>query len=174
MEGTTFLGLDAHKEWISVAMLLPGSETPVEWQVPNEATAIRRMLRRIEKEAPGEVRFCYEAGPCGYARQRQIMAWSEASCMVVVPSLITAKPGERLKTDRRDARKLAFLFRAGLLTEVQPPSEEDEAARDLCRAREDAREDLLRCRHRLTKFLLRKGIVFTGGKRAWTRAHRHC
>lgn len=173
MEGITFVGLDAHKQWISVALLLPGRECAIEWQVPNEAAAIRKMLRRIEAEAPGEVRFCYEAGPCGYALQRQITAWSEASCMVVAPSLIPAKPGERVKTDRRDARKLVFLFRAGLLTEVQPPSEEDEAARDLCRAREDAREDLLRCRHRLSKFLLRRGIVFTAGKRAWTRAHRH-
>lgn len=92
--------------------------------------------------------------------------------MVVAPALIPSKPGERIKTDRRDARKLAFLLRAGLLTEVQPPSEADEAARDLCRAREDAREDLVRCRHRLTKFLLRRGIVFTGGKRAWTGVHR--
>jgi len=162
MEGITFVGLDAHKEWINVAMLLPGRETPIEWQVPNEAGAIRKMLRRIEGEAPGEVRFCYEAGPCGYALQRQITTWSEASCMVVAPSLIPGKPGERVKTDRRDAKKLAFLFRAGMLTEVQPPSEEDEAARDLCRAREDAREDLVRCRHRLTKFLLRRGIVFRG------------
>jgi transposase len=172
MEGITFVGLDAHKEWISVAMLLPGQEAAIEWQVPNEAAAIRKMLRRIEREAPGEVRFCYEAGPCGYALQRQITAGSEASCMVVAPSLIPTKPGERVKTDRRDARKLAFLFRAGLLTEVQPPTEADEAARDLCRAREDARVDLLRCRHRLTKFLLRRGIVFTAGKRAWTSMHR--
>jgi hypothetical protein len=74
MEGITFVGLDAHKEWINVAMLLPGRETPIEWQVPNEAGAIRKMLRRIEGEAPGEVRFCYEAGPCGYALQRQIAA----------------------------------------------------------------------------------------------------
>jgi transposase len=172
MEGTTYVGLDAHKDWISVAMLLPGRDMPIEWRIPNEAGAIRRTLRRIEREAPGEVRFCYEAGPCGYALQRQITAWSEASCMVVAPSLIPGKPGDRIKTDRRDAKKLASLFRAGLLTEVQPPSEEDEAARDLCRAREDAREDLVRSRHRLTKFLLRRGIVFTAGKRAWTKAHR--
>ena len=172
MEGTTFVGLDAHKDWISVAMLLPGRDTPIEWRIPNEGGAIRKMLRRVEGEAPGEVRFCYEAGPCGYALQRQITAWSEASCMVIAPSLIPGKPGERVKTDRRDAKKLAFLFRAGMLTEVQPPSEADEAARDLCRAREDAREDLVRCRHRLSKFLLRRGIVFTAGKRAWTRAHR--
>lgn len=172
MEGTTFVGLDAHKDWISVALLRPGREAAIEWRIPNEAGAIKKMLRRVAHEAPGEVRFCYEAGPCGYALQRQITTWSEASCMVVAPSLIPGKPGERIKTDRRDAKKLAFLFRAGLLTEVQPPSAEDEAARDLCRAREDAREDLVRGRHRLTKFLLRRGLVFTAGKRAWTKAHR--
>jgi transposase len=172
VKGITFVGLDAHKRSINVAMLLPGEEKAIEWQVANEPTALRRMLRRMEREAPGEVRTCYEAGPCGYALQRQITASSEASCMVVAPSLIPVKSGERVKTDRRDARKLAFLMRAGMLTEVQPPTEADEAARDLCRAREDAREDLLRCRHRLNKFLLRRGIVFTLGKRPWTVAHR--
>jgi len=92
--------------------------------------------------------------------------------MLVAPSLIPRKPGERIKTDRRDARKLAVLFRAGLLTEVHPLSEEDEAARDLSRARDDLREDLVRARHRLGKFLLRRAITFTPGKRAWTLAHR--
>lgn len=172
VKGITFVGLDAHKSSINVAMLLPGEEKAIEWQVVNEPAALRRMLRRIEREAPGEVRICYEAGPCGYALQRQITAGSEASCMVVAPSLIPIKSGERVKTDRRDARKLAFLMRARMLTEVQPPTQADEAARDLCRAREDAREDLLRCRHRLNKFLLRRGIVFTLGKRPWTMAHR--
>lgn len=129
------------------------------------------MVRRIEREAPGQVRACYEAGPCGYALQRQITHAGEMSCMVVAPSLIPSKPGERIKTDRRDARKLAELFRAGLLTEVQPPSEADEAARDLCRAREDVREDLQRCRHRLSKMLLRRGIAHAGA-RNWSNAHR--
>ena len=170
-EGITFVGFDAHKASISVAMLLPNTNTPVEWQVPNEASAVRRMVRRIEREAPGEVRTCYEAGPCGYALQRQITESSEASCMVVAPSLIPRKPGERIKTDRRDARKLASLFRAGLLTEVQPPSERDEAVRDLCRAREDARDDLMRCRHRLSKMLLRRGLVYAG-RTTWAQAHR--
>ena len=77
-------------------------------------------------------------------------------CQVIAPSLIPVKPGERIKTDRRDARKLAELLRADLLTEVHPPSEADEALRDLCRAREDVREDLMRARHRLGKFLLRR------------------
>lgn len=169
-QGITFVGMDAHKKSISVAMLLPGQEKPIEWQVANEPGAVKRMVRKIEREAPGEVRSCYEAGPCGYALQRQITDASGLSCMVVAPSLIPMKPGERIKTDRRDARKLAELFRAGLLTEVQPPSEDDEAARDLCRAREDVREDLQRCRQRLSKMLLRRGIVYSG-KRNWSLAY---
>jgi transposase len=170
-QGITFVGLDAHKKSITVAMLLPDRATPVEWQVANEPAAVRRMVRKVEREAPGEVRFCYEAGPCGYALQRLITDAGNASCMLVAPSLIPRKPGDRIKTDRRDARKLAELFRAGLLTEVHPPSESDEAARDLCRAREDAREDLMRCRHRLSKLLLRRGLVFAGHKN-WSKAHR--
>ncbi len=172
MQGSTFVGLDVHKMWIQIAMLLPGQDAPVEWRIPNEANAIRRMLQRISRESGEDVRYCYEAGPCGYALQRQITAWSDASCMLVAPSLIPAKPGVRVKTDRRDARKLAALFRAGLLTVVQPLGQADEAARDLSRAREDLREDLVRARHRLTKYLLRRGITFTPGKRAWTQAHR--
>jgi transposase len=172
MQGSTFVGLDVHKRWINVAVLVAGSDTPVEWRISNEPSAVRRMLRRIAGLSQGDVRYCYEAGPCGYALQRQIIAWSDASCMLVAPSLVPRKPGERVKTDRRDARKLAFLFRAGLLSEVQPLSEEDEAARDLSRARDDLREDLVRARHRLSKYLLRRGICFTPGKRAWTIAHR--
>jgi transposase len=172
-KGITFVGLDAHKEMNSVAMLLPGRTVPVVWDFPNEPAAIRRLVRKLEREAPGEVRICYEAGPVGYTLQRQITEAGSASCMVVAPSLIPRKPGERIKTDRRDARKLAELFRAGLLTEVQPPTLEDEAVRDLCRAREDAKEDLTRCRHRLGKMLLRKGLIFSRGKKAWTYAHRH-
>jgi transposase len=170
--GITFVGLDAHKKANSVAMLLPGATVPVQWEIPNEPGAVKRLVRRIEREAPGEARFCYEAGSLGYALQRQITAAGseKVSCMVVAPSLIPRKPGERIKTDRRDARKLAELFRAGLLTEVQPPSLEDEAVRDLCRGREDAKEDLTRCHHRLSKALLRKGLIYTQGN-AWTSKH---
>jgi transposase len=171
MKRTTFVGLDVHKRWINVAVLLPGQDTPVEWRIANEPQAIRRMLKKVADLAPGDVRYCYEAGPCGYALQRQIISWSDASCMLVAPSLIPRKPGERIKTDRRDAKKLAHLFRAGLLTDVQPLTEEDEAARDLSRAREDLREDLVRARHRVSKLLLRRAITFTG-KRAWNLAHR--
>jgi transposase len=172
MQRTTFVGLDVHKPWINVAVLLPDHDTPIEWRIVNEPQAIRKMLKRVASLAPGDVRYCYEAGPCGYALQRQIISWSEASCMLVAPSLIPRKPGERIKTDRRDAKKLALLFRAGLLTEVHPLTEEDEAARDLSRARDDLREDFVRARHRLSKFLLRRAITFAPGKRAWTLAHR--
>ena len=113
--------------------------------------------------------MCYEAGPGGYALQRQVTT-PRVSCQVIAPALIPRKPGERVKTNRRDARKLAELLRAGLLTEVRPPTLEDEAVRDLCRARDDAREDLQRSRHRLGKLLLRRGLHFHG--RNWTRAHR--
>src|SRR5271169_2292192 len=171
-KGITFVGLDAHKEMNSVAMLLPGETMAVVWDIPNEPGAVRRLVRKLEREAPGEVRICYEAGPVGYALQRQITESGSARCMVVAPSLIPRKPGERIKTDRRDARKLAELFRAGLLTEVQPPTREDEAVRDLCRAREDAQEDLTRSRHRLGKMLLRNGLTFGQGKKAWTSRHR--
>lgn len=169
--GTTIVGLDAHAQAIQVAMLLPGSAKAVEWKVANEAGAIRRLAKKILRAAPGEVRACYEAGPTGYALQRQLQeggAW----CDVVAPSLIPVKPGDRVKTDRRDARKLAELLRAGLLTVVRPPTPEEEAVRDLCRAREDVQRDLTRCRHRLGKLLLRRGIRRGGGARAWTRAHR--
>ena len=166
---TTYVGIDAHKKDLFVAMLVGTQATPVSWTVPNEPQAVRRLVRKVERDAPGPVRVFYEAGPCGYALQRQVTT-SRVSCEVVAPALIPRKPGERVKTNRRDARKLAELGRAGLLTAVQPPTPEDEAVRDLARARDDAREDLQRCRHRLGKLLLRRGLHYVG--RNWTRAHR--
>jgi transposase len=101
--------------------------------------------------------------------QRQVTT-PRVHCQVIAPALIPRKPGEHIKTNRRDARQLAGLLRAGLLTEVRPPTLEEEAVRDLCRARDDAREDRQRCRHRLGKLLLRRGLRYPG--RNWTRAHR--
>jgi transposase len=166
---TTYVGVDAHKKDLFIAMLVGDRPTPVTWQVANEPQAVRRLVRKLEREAPGPVRVCYEAGPCGYALQRQ-MRTARVECQVIAPALIPRKPGERIKTNRRDARKLVELHRAGLLTEVRPPTPEDEAVRDLCRARDDAREDLQRSRHRLGKLLLRRGLHFSG--RNWTQAHR--
>lgn len=166
---TTYVGVDAHKKDLFIAMLIGDHTTPVTWQLANEPNAVRRLIRKLEREAPGPVRMCYEAGPCGYALQRQVTT-PRVSCQVIAPALIPRKPGDRVKTNRRDARKLAELLRAGLLTEVRPPTPEEEAVRDLCRARDDAREDLQRCRHRLGKLLLRRGLHYSG--RNWTRAHR--
>jgi transposase len=171
MHDVTYVGLDAHKVRIHVSVLFPNRPEAVAWEIANEGGAVRRMVKKVVREAPGEVRFCYEAGPCGYALQRQIEASSSnVVCVVVAPSLIPRKPGDRIKTDRRDAKKLAELYRAGLLTEVLPPTPEDEAVRDLVRAREDAKQDQLRCRHRLSKMLLRRGLMCPGVK-AWTQAH---
>ena len=169
-EVTTYLGVDAHKKDLFIAMLVGQSPTPVTWTVPNEPNAVKRFVRKLKREAPGPVQMCYEAGPCGYALQRQV-ATARVHCQVIAPGLIPRKPGDRIKTNRRDARKLAELFRAGLLTEVRPPTPEDEAVRDLCRARDDAREDLQRSRHRLGKLLLRWALHYTEG-RNWTKGHR--
>jgi len=99
----TFVGMDAHKKAINVAMLLPGTDKPVEWQVTHEPAAVRRLAKKLVHEAPGEVRCCYEAGPCGYALQRELESAAAVVCEVVAPSLIPVKPGDRIKTDRRDA-----------------------------------------------------------------------
>jgi transposase len=166
---TTYVGIDAHKKDLFIAMLVGDQRTPVTWTVPNEPNAVRRLVRKLEREAPGPVRAFYEAGPCGYALQRQLTT-PRVSCDVVAPALIPRKPGERVKTNLRDSRKLVELGRAGLLTAVRPPTPAEEAVRDLARARDDAREDLQRCRHRLGKLLLRRGLHHQG--RNWTRGHR--
>ena len=168
-EPITYVGIDAHKVELHVALLAPDASAPVTWKVQNEARAVERLRRKLEKAAAGPVACCYEAGPCGYVLQRQLER-GRVQCQVIAPALVPRKPGERIKTDRRDARKLAELHRAGLLTEVRPPTPAEEAVRDLCRARDDARADRQRCRHRLGKLLLRRGLHYPG--RAWTQAHR--
>lgn len=168
-EPITYVGIDAHKAELQVALLAPGETEPISWSVRNEVGAVGRLRRKLERVAPGPVACCYEAGPCGYALQRQLER-GRVCCEVIAPSLVPRKPGERVKTDRRDARKLAELYRAGLLTVVHAPTPAEEAVRDLCRARDDARVDRQRCRHRLGKLLLRRGLLYPG--RSWTQAHR--
>ena len=170
-KGISFVGLDAHKESIEVALLLPREKTAVQWRLPNRAEKVRELARTLQRKAPGPIKVCYEAGPTGFDLQRQLSELG-IECVVIAPSLIPSKPGDRVKTDRRDAVKLAELLRADILTEVEVPSAADEAVRDLCRAREDAREDCTRARHRLQKFLLRRSRHFDGGKKQWTIAHR--
>ena len=132
--GITWVGMDAHQNSIKVAALFPDRPEVVEWTEATTPEAVRRLARKLQREAPGEVRCCYEAGPTGYALHRQLEA-AGVICEVIAPSLTPIKPGSRIKTDRRDARKLAERLRAGLLTEVHPPSESEEALRDLCRCR---------------------------------------
>jgi transposase len=170
-QGITYIGLDVHKRDIRVFAQLPGRKRGIEETLPHDVRTVTRWAKRWLREAPGRVVCGYEAGPTGYALQRQLEGLG-VECQVVAPALIPRKPGDRIKTDRRDARKLGELLKAGLLTPVRPPTEEEEAARDLCRAREDLKADQLRARHRLTKFLLRRGIRYAAGRKHWTAAHR--
>jgi transposase len=167
-EPITYVGIDAHARTLQVAVLVTDSERTTLWELPNESRAIERLARKLEREHPGPIECCYEAGPCGYPLQRQLTR-GRIRCRVIAPSLIPRKPGERIKTDRRDARKLAELLRADLLTAVIPPTPAQEAVRDLCRARDDARDDLHRARMRFTKFLLRRGLHYA--QRNWTKQH---
>ena len=167
---TAYVGLDVDAKFLHVALLMPDGSRPVEWRVANEDAPIRRLAKRLLKAAEGVgLHACYEAGPTGFALQRKLQQ-AGVLCDVIAPSLIPKKAGERVKTDRRDARKLAELLRAGLLTEVRPPTESEEAARDLCRAREAGVADRTRCRHRVSKFLLRRGLRWS--RSPWTKVHR--
>ncbi|MFO7692811.1 MAG: IS110 family transposase [Vicinamibacterales bacterium] len=163
----TYVGLDVHQASIAVARLTGRDRTPEIWEIPNDRPAVRRLARKLRREPSGALACCYEAGSCGYAVQRQLIA-EDVPCQVIAPALMPRKPGDRVKTDRRDARKLAELVRAGLLTAVHPPTPADESARDLVRARDDARVDRQRCPHRLGKLLLRRGLRPPG--RAWAQA----
>ena len=111
-EPITYVGIDAHAAELQVALLAPEASTPVTWTVRNESRAVARLRRKLERAAAGPIACCYEAGPCGYALQRQLEG-GRVCCQVIAPALVPRKPGERVKTDRRDARKLAEL-RAGL------------------------------------------------------------
>ena len=167
---TTYVGMDVHKATVTVARWAPGAQGPEVWEVAHEPRAVGRLARKLLREAPGEVSSCYEAGACGYALQRHLRREGVA-CEVIAPSLVPSKPGERIKTDRRDARKLVAYWRSGSLTVVEPPSPAQEAVRDLVRCREAIKQDQLRCRHRLVKLLLRRGLAYRDG-RAWTAGHR--
>ncbi len=163
----THIGLDVHQRTISIAMLRAGGTVAEEDQIAHESSAIRAAVKRWG--SPRKLLVCYEAGPCGYGLQRQLASLG-IDCRVIAPALIPRRAGDRVKTDRRDARKLAQLLRAGALTAVAVPTAQDEAVRDLLRLREDLGEDVLRSRHRLSKFLLRHDRLWSGGD-SWTAKH---
>ena len=168
-KGTRFLGLDVHAETIAVAVAEPDGEVRSVGVIPNRAEAIRKMV--VKLGGPKNLRVCYEAGPTGYVVYWQLTALG-VHCDVVAPTLVPVRAGDRVKTDRRDAAKLARSYRSGDLTAVWVPDAAHEALRDLVRAREAAKKDQLRARHRLGKFLLRHGRRTPDGTRAWTQAHR--
>src|SRR6201986_2038484 len=166
----TYVGLDVHKDMIAVALAEAGlrGEVREHGKIPNTPAALKALTVKLAP-ARKELRFCYEAGPCGYGIQRQL---TEAGheCAVVAPSLIPRRPGERIKTDRRDAINLAKLHRAGELTPVWVPDEAHEAIRDLVRARLAAVRTLRQARQQLSGFLLRHGHHYN--RPAWTLMHR--
>jgi len=167
-KSTIIIAFDQHAATTVAAILLPGHRTPALHSLTSESPTILRFVERVRRQGP--VQCCYEAGPCGFELQRAFAA-QQIPCDVIAPSLIPRRPGDRIKTDRRDAGQLAVLYRAGALTAIHIPTDQEEAARDLLRCREDIRADLLRARHRLSKFLLRHGRRFTATKRAWTKRH---
>ena len=165
----TYVGMDTHKKQHKIALHHPRQEEILEFTINNTIRDIKKMVNKIKKQAPGQVEFCYEAGVCGFTLKRRIEDMG-CKCDVIAPSLVPRKPGERVKTDRRDAKKLLMLFKAGLLTEVHAPDEQAEAARELTRLRETAKENLKRIRHQVLKFLTRHGYVYREGSH-WTQKH---
>jgi transposase len=164
-----YLGLDVHRATISVAIAEEDGAPTSYGKIANDPSAIRKLMARLGGPDV-RLRVAYEAGPTGYALYRQLATLS-IECMVVAPSLIPVRAGDKVKTDRRDALKLARLLRSGDLTPVWVPDQEHEALRDLVRARADAKADELRAKHRLSKFLLRQGCRPPVGMRNWSQRY---
>jgi transposase len=168
MKNVRFIGLDVHAETIAVAVAEPDGEVRSVGVIPNRPESIRKLVKKL---GPAErLRVCYEAGPTGYVVYWELTALG-VKCEVVAPTLVPVKAGDRVKTDRRDALKLARSYRAGDLTAVWVPDAAHEALRDLVRAREAAKKDQLRARHRLGKLLLRHGRRPATKMNAWTQTH---
>ena len=161
-----YVGFDVSKDKISVAIAESGRESARFYgNIINNEASIKKLLMKLGEKS--QLKVCYEAGPSGYSIYRQLQRLG-ISCSVIAPSLIPVKKGDHVKTDRKDALKLAQLFRAGELTEIWVPKEEDEMLRDLVRAREDTMQNLIRAKHRLLKFLSRYGITAPGETKNWS------
>jgi len=166
--GTVHVGMDTSMREIVCGVLRPGTDVPAVERIANDEASVRRLVGRL-----GDRRLlatCYEAGPAGYELHR-LLASMGVACEVIAPSLVPKGASDRVKTDRRDAVRLALALRAGMLTAVRVPSREEEAVRDLVRARGDLLEDRKRAQQRLNALLLRHGRIWGGGAK-WTIAHR--
>lgn len=166
-----YVGLDVHKDSISVAVARPGRGKPeLRGEIANKPKSVAKLVQRLAEEFGGQcLLFCYEAGPCGFVLHRQITDQG-FDCDVIAPSKIPSKAGDRIKTDRRDAAKLAQYLRSGDLTAIFIPDEEQEAMRDLCRARCDMKQQELKARQQLNAFVLRHGHHWSK-KTRWTKSH---
>ncbi len=166
-----YIGLDVHSDTIAVAVAESGRNGEVRFfgTIENSASSVLRLTKRFSAKG-NELTFCYEAGPCGYGLYRHLTKLG-FECAVVAPSLIPRKAGDRVKTDRRDAEMLARLWRAGELTSIWTPDEEQEAMRDLIRTRKQAMDALKTAKQQLLSFLLRHGLKYQDGS-YWTKRHR--
>jgi transposase len=163
-----YLGMDVHKESITIAVLPVGAKSPTRLErLPNDLPKLKKWLERVARD--GEIRACYEASGAGYVLHRALKAWGY-SCEVIAPSLIPKRPGVQRKHDKRDAVDLARLYRAGELVAVRIPSEADERVRDIVRCRETFQREILKSRHYILKFLARRGFVFREGTN-WCTPH---
>ena len=172
-QSTRFIGMDVHKDTIVVAVTAMGDagKATAYGTFPNTAAALEKLVKRLRQAGGGPLKFCYEAGPCGYEVHRTITRLKE-DCVVVAPSMIPRKSGDRQKNDKRDAASLAVLHRGGLLTAVWVPDTAHEAMRELIRARQAAVRAVRTARQQLSAFLLRHERIYSGDRKAWTKAHR--
>jgi len=167
MNKINYIAMDVHKNSIVVAESSSAGVSKIIGTYKNTESGLKILIKMIKKrQGNGECHVCYEAGPCGYSVKR-VLERSGVYCDIVAPSLIPVQGGNRIKTDQRDAKKLARYYRAGELTMVYAPTEEQEAVRDLVRCREDIREDVRRYKQRIGHFLLRRGNIYSG-KCNWT------
>jgi len=165
-DSTRFAGLDVHRDTVVVALAPAAGPVEQVVELPHHLPRLRAFFEKLARLFP--VKACYEAGGCGYGLQRAMASWG-VECVVIAPSLIPRKPGERCKTDRRDAIRLAESYRAGQLTPVHVPTEAEERVRGLTRARQSVVGDVHQCRQRVLKLLQLRGLVYREGRSAWTK-----